>query len=313
MKIDFKSARKTTWIFNALLFNICRFFPFRRKNLWIFGAREGHNFDDNSRYMYEFICKYHSDKIKAIWISRDKNIVDEVNKLGYLSYSCGSLKGIIAELRAGVVFYTNGLIDFGVFPLIGGSKVVALWHGVGCKKIYNSGYSQNTRKIKEIMDIFFSWTYRNITIATSIFSKEIFKDIFSIKNEGSIFITGQPRNDVFKNLRKDGVLKNLNIDFNKKLILYMPTYRGPATGKYAMADIVIELYNNKLLDKTLTENNYIFIAKLHPLTSHIFLPERKNFKILDYKAVESNQALLGVGDMLLTDYSRACIDFASLT
>ena len=137
MNINWKSSRKWSLPINIILFNICRLWPFRNKKIWIFGSREGTKFDDNSRYMFEYIWKYHQDRIRAVWLCKNESTLSELNQKGYEVYYNSSIKGKWMQLRAGVALYSHGLIDFGVFPLVGGSCCVALWHGMGFKKIYN--------------------------------------------------------------------------------------------------------------------------------------------------------------------------------
>lgn len=311
--INLKSPRKWSWPINMCLFNLCKLIPGRDPKLWIFGAWEGKKYDDNSRYLFEYVNKYHKNEIRAIWLTLTQKTVENIRSLGYEAYQINSKEGRYFALKAGVAFYTNGLIDYGTFPLIGGALIISLWHGMALKKIYNDTYSGRSLQLKKFFDIFFSWTYRNITISTSQYTKEQQISVFNIKDKNSIYITGQPRNDVFKQkIKKEEVLKKVNIDYSKKIILYMPTYRGALLGENAMEKIVTELYNNESLDKALTLNNYIFIAKLHPLTPHIGLKNRNNFIILDNLAVESNQKLLGVADILISDYSSCSIDYALL-
>lgn len=313
MKIHFFSIKRLTWLVNMLLFNLCRLFIFRNKKIWVFGAREGHNYDDNSRYLFEYLNNKHSSNFRYIWISRSDDVVELVRSLGLEAYSTKSFKGKLFELRAGVSIYTNGLLDFGMFPLVGGSIIVSLWHGVGFKKVYNSKYSGIALNVKKIMDIFFSWTHRDVTLATSKYTAKLFVDNFSLTKKDKIFITGQPRNDILRsNFSKEAILSKLNIDYTKKVILYMPTYRSKELGKDAIDVIVKKLYDCVELNETLNNNNLLFLVKLHPLTPHINLIKRDNFVILDYNAIDSNQALLGIGDMMITDYSSVCVDFALL-
>ena len=63
--------RKLIWIINvALSFILLVFKPFRNKRIWVFGCWEGKRYDDNSRYLYEYIYNNNSN-IRCIWISRD--------------------------------------------------------------------------------------------------------------------------------------------------------------------------------------------------------------------------------------------------
>lgn len=313
MKIDWKSPRKVSWALNYVLFNICRLIPFRQKHLWVFGGREGEQYDDNSRYLFEYVNEHYSSIIHAVWLTKQKETVNRIRKLGYEAYTFNSIKGKLIECKAGVAIYSHALIDFGLFPLVGGAFIVSLWHGVGFKKCYNDKYSGWALRIKKMMDFFFSWTHRDLTIVTSEYVKRQFSGIFGLRPNAKISIAGQPRNDIFKHdLQKEVILNKLAIDYNKQIVIYMPTYRGKAMGIDAMTKIVSDLYNNKDFDEVLTREKAIFVVKLHPLTPHIDLPNRENFMILDYGAVESNQELLGVSDVLITDFSSCCVDFALL-
>lgn len=313
MRIDWKSPKKTTWPLNAVLFNLCRLIPNRDKCLWVFGGREGNQYDDNSRYLFEYVNDNHSDKIRAVWMTKTEEIADKIRKRGYEAYTFDSQEGKKAEKKAGVAIYSHALIDFGIFPLIGGSYIVSLWHGVGFKKCYNDVYSGIALQIKKLMDFFFSWTHRDMSIVTSEYVKRQHSGIFGLSAKDDIIIAGQPRNDLFKrNLQKKDVLRKLDIDFRKKIVIYMPTYREKTMGNDAMEEIIKELYNSEKLDKALNNENAIFIAKLHPLTPHIDIPNRQDFIIMDYGDVESNQELLGISDLLITDFSSCCVDFALL-
>ncbi len=309
MKIDFTSERKIAYPLNIIIFSLCRLWLFRNKHLWVFGARHGEKYDENSKYMFEYIQKHHSDKIRSVWLAKHQEVVEQVRARGYECYLNRSWKGKWLQLRAGVALYSHGLIDFGVVPLVGGAEVVALWHGMGFKKIYNGKYTGMTLKIKKFLDHLFSWTYRTITPVTSEYAKQWVNEMFTLK-PNEVYITGQARNDAFKIANREQILKTLGISPSKKVVIYMPTYRQPQLGADAMEKIVTALYKNKTLDDVLTAENCIFVCKLHPLTPHIELPKRDNFVILDYAAVGDNQQLMGVCDMFVTDFSSCFVDYA---
>lgn len=310
MKIDFKSPKKYLLPLNIITFNLCRLWPFRRKSLWVFGAREGHQFEDNSKYMFLHVLKNHPN-IHAVWLTNEKKVVEDMRKQGYEVYRNETLNGKWMQLRAGVSFYTNGLMDFGYIPLVAGSKIVALWHGMGFKLIYNGKLHGKALTLKKMLDHFFSWTYRDITIATSKFTVQWLKECFTLKDRG-FRITGQPRNDVLFSVDRKTVLNSIGIDDKKKVIIYMPTYRSAALGHDAMTNIVKDLYNSDELSKELDNENAVLIVKLHPLTPHINLFNRENFMILDYANVNGNQELMGACDELITDFSSCFIDYALL-
>ncbi len=302
------TQRKWSLPFNIVIFNLCKLIPKRNPQIWIFGGVEGKKYDDNSRYLFEYVSCNYEGRIHSIWIAKSKDTVNTVRRLGFEAYTPYSIKGIYYAIRAGVAIYSHALIDFGLFPLVGGSYIVSLWHGMGFKEIYNAKYEGWSLKAKLFVDKLFSWTYRDMTTVTSTYSKIQFQRLFNLKLD-SIYITGQPRNDVLRcDLKKSKVL--YEVDDSKKWILYMPTYRGESMGKDAMSNIVHNLYNDIQLDQMLSDNKYVFIVKLHPLTPHVDVINRDNFLILDYKAVSNNQELIAVSDILITDYSSCFVDFA---
>ena len=119
MSIDWKSPKKLALPLNILLFNLCRLWPFRNKRIWVFGAREGHQYEDNSRALFEYVLQNKDAQIRSIWLTRNAEVADMLKGRGCEAYKIRSLKGMWAALRAGASFYTNGLIDFGLFPLVG--------------------------------------------------------------------------------------------------------------------------------------------------------------------------------------------------
>lgn len=311
LRIDFKSPKKYLWPLNVLTFNLSRLIPFRDKHLWIFGAWEGAKYDDNSRYLMEYIIKHHSDKIRCVWMTNDPKTVEIVRGYGYEAYLNQSAKALWLQMRAGVAAWTNAINDFGWFPLIGGAEVVHLSHGVSFKKCYNEKYHGFQLKLKKFADFFFQWTYRTFTCYPSEYVKNYEMHTYTFDTH-EMYLTGMPRNDVFKTIDRNKVLSDAGLDPKKKIIAYMPTYRQPAMGKDAMANIVKELSASKELNDILEKENATFVCKLHPLTPHIDIPSRDNFIVLDYKAVKNNQELLGSCDMIISDYSGTILDFALL-
>ena len=158
----------------------------------------------------------------------------------------------------------------------------------------------------------FSWTYRDYSMVTSDYTKKQFMIEFNIKDEQKIYITGQPRNDIFKkNISKESVFGS-NVYDTKKIILFLPTYRSKGQDENTLKTIVNSLVENKSLNDFLIENNSIFMIKLHPQTPSFDIINNPNFVLLRYDEVKGNQELLAIGDVLLTDYSGCFVDYALL-
>lgn len=310
--INWKDEKKISFWKNIILFRWDRLVQKRDKNQWVFGGREGYNYDDNSRTFFEWINTHHPE-IKTAWMCRTPELQKRIKNLGYNAYLFESNEGVEFCKHAGVACYSHGMIDFGLHPRIGGATIVTYWHGAGFKKIYRLSHHGIALWAKILADYLFSWSYRDITIGTSKFHLRQFEQNFGLKKSDPRLICGQPRNDtLFSGITKADLLSNTDINPNKNIILYMPTYRGSSMGTNAMSEIINQLYSSIELNEALEKTNSVFVAKLHPLTPHINIKNRSNFKILDYGAVEDNQKLLAVGDMMISDYSATIVDFALL-
>jgi CDP-glycerol glycerophosphotransferase len=304
--------KKYLWPINAILFNLCKLYPYRDKRLWVFGAIRGEKYDDNSRFLFEYVNKQTDCGIRAVWLSSVVDVVSFVRSLGYEAYSVYSIKGLRLALSAGVAFYTHGLHDFGHFPMLGGATIVSLWHGFSFKQIYNYKYKGVTARIKKIMDRVFSWVQRDYSMVSSAYVAHQTLKEFNIKDLSTIIITGQPRNDaLFYNTGCQIFIDKIEIR-DRKIISFMPTYRAKGQSPNTLKDIVDKLVDNEALNLFLKQNNYLFIIKLHPSTPEFQIKDNDNFYILTYQKVESNQDLLKYTDILITDYSGVFVDYALL-
>lgn len=100
----------------------------RSKKKWVFGSTFGRRWADNGRYFYLYLSQHEKDKIRPIWISRGKSIVELLNRKGYEAYYVHSMKGIYYCLRAKVYVFDNYSKDIS-FWLSGEAVKINFWHG----------------------------------------------------------------------------------------------------------------------------------------------------------------------------------------
>ena len=311
--INFLSFRKLGWAIAALTFNISRLIPFRNKKLWLYGESSGDYYSCNPKYLFEYACKQDKDNIRHVWITNNKLIAKYLLDKGYEVYLKGSLKSFWLQLRCGVAIYNKSLNDIASFPVFGGAFIVSTWHGAGFKRIYNASYTGKFLVLKKFVDRIFCWTKMDLLTCTSEFMCQQFLERLSI-TRSQMVITGQPRNDYFMKEIDDRntVLNYLAIPQNKRIILYLPTYRSIFQGEGIEKSIVDELANNAMLRDYIEKNNYVFVVKLHPLTKSFCIPKYDNFLLLEHGGNIDTQQLLGVAAVLITDYSSCFVDYALL-
>lgn len=304
------------WIINLIRFHIQRHFKIvnkRDKKIWAFSAWEGNKYSDNTKFFYEYMKKYHPE-IRCIWFTNKINLLNELRKNKNEVYLIGTKESKEMQLKAGVAFYTNGVDDFGKKPYIYGAVIVSLWHGVSFKRIYGAERFKKFNNIliplRRFKNKFFYWTYRDITCTTSEYMKEKCVEQFYIKNINNVFITGQPRNDLFQfNLNKRNILSDKEIIDSKHIITFMPTWQS-FNNNNEIKKLLNQLDKNINFISLLEQYGYKFVIKLHYLSccncnyEHLIL--------LNDKDISSSQELLAVTDILITDYSSVFSDFALL-
>ena len=115
----------------------------RNKNVVLVGAWMGEKFSDNSRFLFQYLFE-NKDKLgleKVVWVTRNGNLNDLLNSLGYESYLIGTPESKYWHLKAGVHILCNM-----AFPQTKvetdidtryswGSVKFQLWHGVGMKSV----------------------------------------------------------------------------------------------------------------------------------------------------------------------------------
>lgn len=283
-------------LYNCLpLFSI--FFP-KKKNLWVFGAWQGKQYSDNSKYLFEYVVKYHPE-INAVWITRDNSIFENITRQGMKCAKRTSIKGILYVLRAKIAFETEGNQD--ISPFLNNSRTVTvqLWHGMGFKSMnWHGGASHNRSQYLK-----FHW------IATSDLYINTFTKLMQIPSE-LFFMTGYPRNDSFVLKPKNNNMEALRIAHpHKKFIIYMPTHRN--FGKDGNNIINIDAFRK--IDSELNNHNIIMVYKPHFHELKNFLQYEYEFTNIilakDKSVWDDVYGYLHYFDLLISDYSSVTTDF----
>lgn len=274
----------------------------RSKRIYVFGAWLGEKYADNTKALFE--CAQKRKEIRAIWVTKNKDVVEEVRSLGYEAYYFASLKGIVMQLRAKYVFVTNGISDVN-HAFLGRAAFINVWHGVPLKKIgYDDTYARNwdslPRKIRDgIVNVPLG---REYVVATSETIARIYESAFRRPKE-QILCLGQPRNDVFFTEREKQWFQG------KKIILYAPTHRKE--GKETMA--LSKLFQFDKWNAFCEKYDYYLVVKKHFYHKDEQEQLEQYERILDVTGETfDTQLLLMETDILITDYSSIYIDYLLL-
>ena len=282
----------------------------KNKKMMIFGAWMGRKYDDNPKYLFEYVVRNRQD-IKAIWITEDKEIFFRLKEEGLPVCLSNTIKAKYLALRAKYVCTATGRIDIGSknVKYLGNSYYINLWHGIPLKKImYDDEYSivnNNTfhNKIRDLLDkIPFRHYY---VVSTSKKIGEIYKSAFKV-SEDQVLQLGQPRNDCFFLNYENQYTKRFQ---GKKIILYMPTHRNEGKVHIKLDDI----FNLEQLNTICKSSEAVFLVK-----KHFYHGGEKDITV-GYDAIfditneiTESQTLLDAADILITDYSSCYIDYLLL-
>lgn len=295
----------------------------RKNNRIVFGAWDGKQWCDNSKYMIEFLHKNNlgnSYDYQLIWIGNE-NVKNQI-PLKYKFVRRDSISGIYYCLTCKYAFFTHTYFDLSSFNIFNGATLIQLWHGVGIKKLWikESKESSIRERIRAKVRLIIRQYHYFICSSEANLERNLllFKE-YGI-NENKILKSGQPRNDILINHNvtdKDKILKKFKNKFEndfseKRIILYTPTYRKHSKEEFSFFKISEDEY--EYLSKRLALNNCVLFEKRHNATDN---SKNKNKKdIFDITSLGNSfadiQELMIIADIMITDYSSSFLDFLLL-
>ena len=283
--------------------------------LWIFGALRGERYMDNASAFFEYV--HHHTPIHACWISKNRNLVNTLQKKGYSAYYEYSKEALEIASRAKVACFTHRATqknaDLPLYALSPDTFIVQLWHGIPLKKIayddtlFSHQLNETTfsyylkQTLKRFAFPFLDYiNHPQLIPALSTRSAAIFSKAFRVSKE-HLFISGYPRND-----------KLFSCAPMERKIIYMPTFRGDIGSEFNL----FEHYGFDVnrVNGFLKAHNIILHVKTHPFNA----PSKKLSAMIDDAThiellkVDDIYDTLGSYAMLITDYSSVYFDYLLL-
>ena len=280
----------------------------RDPSLWVFGARSGQGFADNAKYLFLHVSAHHPD-VRAVWLSKDRTVVRELRARGYEAHLTYSSRGLLINLRAGVVLFTHGLRDVNLW-CSGGARAVLLWHGTPLKHIsWDSHFPDESLPVR--------WAHRyahrvlDLLTVTAEEMVPVFVSAFRIDPE-RIAVTGYPRSDaLFESVPgteigtdRDSHRLVANLSADHDVLLYLPTFRDSGASAMDTLDV-------PALDALLEEYDAYLLVKTHP-DDPLEPGTTDTDRIRCLPESVDSHSLLPHADALITDYSSVFFDFLLL-
>ncbi len=321
--------RPIYYMFMNMVTAIITIFIRRDRSIILMGSWYGYRFGGNTRYLFQYLSEYktkYSIK-KVIWVTRSKELFDELSSMEYEVYMMKSFKGIYYHFKAGIhAVSVNTSTSSATSKTVRGDILGEL--SLGAKKFYLNHavsalkgnkfteYKRLGKKDKFIVDVYntlHSLTpIRHYLLYPGGWDRAIYlsparettkRDCRRhVKTEKITYVeNGFPELCECLKLtsREQEILKIMAS--HKKVILYLPTYRtSPNTG-------YVHPLNNSKVCQYLKEHQYFWIDKLHPGAK-----EEMNARYYDPQYAMKLEAEFDMNvlvhhiDVMITDYSTVC-------
>lgn len=264
-------------------------------------------FSGNSKYLFLWVSNSAND-VHPVWISRDTDVVAELQSRGYSAYAARSAPGIYYNLRARWIFVTHYTSDV-MWWCCGQARVVNLWHGVPLKRIEWDTEEFDSYSLFRKLGTKYLLERISVLTVTSKNLQDIFASAFRLPTR-KVKSTGYPRNDVLVRTIPDTDIgtTDINSEFWESdfTFAYVPTWRTYASNPVDTGAVDLDL-----LDRRLEEVNATLLLKLHPWSKLDEKPESLSNVFLAGEGKDLYPHLKDI-DCLITDYSSIYFDFLQI-
>lgn len=280
------------WVYQkvmSLVFRVMGLFISVDDKLVLLSSYGGDQYSDSPKVLFEAMkADPRFIGYRYVWAFGDPAKFDvpgaEKVKIDTLSY-------FKAALRA-KIWITNVNIERGLHFKKKSQIYMNTWHGTGPKKGGNA--------VKGRKDYDFS--YVDIVCVDGKYARDEMVNWFNARDEHLLY-SGRPREDelfTFTSVDNSRIRATLNIPNDKKILLYMPTWR-----EYGNLGLNTELWEKELSDE------YVMLVRAHHFAKKGISVSEKQFWI-DVSAYSDVNELYWVADILISDYSSAFFDYGLL-
>lgn len=285
------------YIFNSF-FKILKIWIKPQDNIILMNSFGGKKYDDSPRVIFEYMKtqeKY--KKYKIYWAFHNP---DAYEITGAEKIKSDTLKYFIIALKA-KYWITNSAIERGLKFKNKDTIYINTWHGTAIKKMGIDASKKSFRFQTSKYDVMYAQSQYDIDIFSHAF--ELPKEIFAL--------VGLPRNDELYNIKTDEIREikeKLKIPYDKKVILYAPTFREynrDKDGCIIAPPINLEKWKSKL------SKDYIVLFRAHYEVNNV-LGIRDDEFIYNMSDYENLNNLMKISDILVSDYSSIMFDYSIL-
>ena len=282
-----------------LFLNILRIIaPVDRKKIF-FVSFNGTRYDDSPRAIYEAMLQdLQFESFRFVWAFQEpeKYVIAKGKKVGFDAFSY-----FWESITAGI-WVTNVSVERGFCYKKPSTLYINTWHGTPLKRMGKSEVHVETERKRE-------FSKADLYCAQSSYDADIFCDLFHT-DLSHMLICDLPRNDEllrYTKEQKSEIRQKLGILQDKKILLYMPTFREYWRNSEGAFDMYLP-YDFRKWQEQLGED-YVILVRFHYLVEQDLKIENTDtvFSVTKYPKLAD---LYAIADILIGDYSSAYFDYA---
>lgn len=281
--------------------------PIKKKQV-IFWADGFNHYGCNPKYISEYLSENNND-YSLIWAFKKGTVTRNVKKARIVYF--GTLDYLYA-INSSEFIITNQRIasPYVLWKKKRGQKYIMTWHGSNPLKMIMADATKTERFKKLMMKDSFMC---DLMLSDSDWYTNLVRSSFWYN--GEILQKGIPRNDIFFNPErilkaKIAVCESLNIDPEKPIVLYAPTFRDNKNE----VPYISEWEELKKVLKNKFDDDIQLIVRLHPnmLNSDVEKKLLCDKSVINATYYDDMQEILCSANLLITDYSSCMFEISML-
>lgn len=284
-------------------------------NTILFESRDGQSFTDSPYAMYkQMVRDSRFADYQFYWVyKKEYNLkelqsnftVEEINRAVFVERNSQEYAKLLATCQYVI---TNSTFQ-SFYLKKEGQTYINTWHGTPLKTM-GFDIPNNPFASQNVLRNFLMTDY---LLSPNAHTSQIFIDSYKLRGlyPGQVVESGYPRIDLTLNTPREAVLLKLRlagieIDDDKPIVMYTPTWKGSAVGNPSVN--VDQLITEINFLKRNCENQYNILVKVHPYVydkvRHLDI--LKGYLIPD--CYDANE-IMSIVDVLITDYSSIFFDY----
>lgn len=290
--------------FVGCIIKIFWIFPVDNKKIILFSF-QGKQFSDSPKYLSEYI-KDENKNWKIYWAFKDVKKFGFLSECGYKLVKFGSIKYFFHFMTSKIIITNDSVESF--LPVRKKQIFLNTWHGGSPLKTCGlAEASASIDKMIKVLEIY-EKKYTAYLSSSKFMTEDVFKKSFNY--HGLILEFGMPRNAILLKEHsdvKDKVYDYFNIEKNKLIVLYAPTFRDSQDNDNFLADnLRLDIKNCKgaIEDRFGVECCFLFRAH------HRIRGGQHSEYFISATDYPDMQELLCAAGILITDYSSCMGDMA---